>query len=86
VPVIEESVTINRSRSEVFAFANDPNIFPLWNSGVIEYERITEGPLRRGTQHRVKARVVGRTIEATSEVTARKGAGSRPGPSTPPSL
>lgn len=69
MPVIEESIVIDRPRDEVFAFMNDPDNVPVWNSNVIEYERITEGPLKQGTQNRVKAKVVGKTLEATNEVT-----------------
>lgn len=56
-------------RSEVFAFAQDPDTVRLWNSNAIEYERITEGPVNEGTQIRIKTRVLGRTFESTAEVT-----------------
>lgn len=69
MPVIEESIVIDRPRSEVFAFVQDPDTVTLWNSNVIEYERITEGPVKEGTKIRIKARVVGKTFESTAEVT-----------------
>lgn len=68
MPVIEESIVINRPRNEVFAFIFDPDNVPVWNSNVIEYERLTEGPFRKGTQTRSKGRVLGKTIESTFEV------------------
>lgn len=41
---------------------------PLSSSIIIEYQPITGDPFRKGTQSRIKLRVLGRTIEATSEV------------------
>lgn len=65
--VMEENIVINRPRSEVFAFIVTPENMLLWISSLIEYERLTEGPLRRGALTRAKLKVVGRTVETTVE-------------------
>lgn len=59
IPVVDESIVIDRPRDDVFAFYTDPDKVPLWASGTIEYERTTEGPMREGTQSRAKSKVVG---------------------------
>lgn len=69
MPVVEESIVIDRGRSEVFAFANDPANVPLYSSNMMSYEQLTEGSVAKGTRNRGMVRVVGRTIEWTSEVT-----------------
>ena len=69
MPVIEESVVIDRGRSEVFAFATDPVNVPLFNSNMVSFEQLTEGPVGKGTRNHGMVRVAGRTIEWTTEVT-----------------
>jgi len=69
MPVIDESIVIDRGRSEVFAFASDPENVPLYNSNMISFEQLTEGPVGMGTRNHGMVRVVGRTIEWTTEVT-----------------
>lgn len=69
MPVIDESIIIDRGRSEVFAFATDPDNVPLYNSNMISFEQLTEGPVGKGTRNHGMVRVVGRTIEWTTEVT-----------------
>jgi uncharacterized membrane protein len=69
MPVIDESIVIDRGRSEVFAFATDPENVPLFNSNMISFEQLTEGPIGKGTRDRGSVRVAGKTIEWTTEVT-----------------
>lgn len=69
MPVIDESIVIDRGRSEVFAFATDPDNVPLFNSNMISFEQLTEGPVGKGTRNRGSVRVVGKTIEWVTEVT-----------------
>lgn len=69
MPVIDESIVINRGRSEVFAFATDPDNVPLFNSNMISFEQLTEGPVGKDTRNRGSVRVVGKTIEWVTEVT-----------------
>ncbi len=69
MPVIDESIVIDRGRSEVFAFATDPENGPLFNSNMVSFEQLFEGPVGMGTRNHGMVRVVGRTIEWTTEVT-----------------
>ena len=69
MPVIDESIVIDRGRGEVFAFATDPDNVPLFNSNLTLYEQLTEGPVGKGTRNHGVVRVAGRTIEWTTEVT-----------------
>ena len=68
MPIVEESVVINRPRDQVFAFATDPANALLWNSNLIEFERLTPGPLQKGTQDRGAVRVAGQRLDWTAEV------------------
>jgi uncharacterized protein YndB with AHSA1/START domain len=65
--VMEESIVINRPRREVFEFIVTPENMFLWISKLIEYERLTEGPLRKGSLTRARLKIVGRTVETTVE-------------------
>lgn len=69
MPVVEESIVIDRGRSEVFAFVNDPANVPLYSSNLISFEQLSEGSVAKGTRNHGMARVAGRTIEWTTEVT-----------------
>jgi hypothetical protein len=62
MPVIDESIVIDRGRSEVFDFANDPENVPLYNSNMTSYEQLTNGPVGLDTRNRGMVRVAGRTI------------------------
>ena len=69
MPVVEESIIINRPRGEVWAFAIDPENVPLYNSNLVEFEKTSDGPVGKGTTYRGIARVVGRNLSWTSEIT-----------------
>lgn len=69
MPVVDESIVIDRGRREVFEFATDPENVPLYSSNMISFEQLTEGPVGEGTRNHGKVRVAGRTIEWTTEVT-----------------
>jgi uncharacterized membrane protein len=68
MPAVEDSIIINRSRSDVFAFATDPKNVPLFSSNLIEFEQITEGPVGTGTRNRGSVKVAGRRIDFVTEV------------------
>ena len=67
MPEVEESVVIDRPRDQVFAFATDPTNVPLYNSNLIEFERLTPGPLKKGTQDRGAIKVAGKRMDWTAE-------------------
>ena len=68
MPIVEESLVINRPRSEVFAFAVDPANVLLYSSNLTEYEKTSDGPVGRGTTYRGLTRVAGKSIPWTSEL------------------
>jgi carbon monoxide dehydrogenase subunit G len=65
----EQSVWIDRPVEEVFEFASNPEKEPLWNTGMVESEIVSEGPMGVGTRVRSVNRVLGRNAESTWEVT-----------------
>jgi carbon monoxide dehydrogenase subunit G len=54
---IEESVQVERNREEVFQFLTDLDNLPKWQTGVIQSERISDGPVRVGFQFAETAKV-----------------------------
>jgi carbon monoxide dehydrogenase subunit G len=65
----EHNVVIDRPINEVFAFITDPNNDSLWQAWTLETEQISEGPVDVGTTLRSTAKMLGRRIEVTMEVT-----------------
>lgn len=65
--VMEVSLVINRPRRDVFELIVTPENMHSWISNIIEYELITEGPLRKGSQTGSKLRVAGKTAELVAE-------------------
>jgi hypothetical protein len=68
MPVVDESIIVNRPRSEVFAFGVDPEKVLLYSSNLIEYEQVTDGPVGLGARNRGSVRVAGRRIDFLDEV------------------
>ena len=68
MPVVDDSIIINRPRNVVFAFATDPESIPLYSSNLIEFEQVTEGPVGKGTRNRGSVKVAGKRIDFLSEV------------------
>ena len=66
---IEQSVVINRPVEEVFAYLSKAENATNWQSGVLESEQTSEGPVDVGTTSRVVRKLLGRRIESTSEIT-----------------
>jgi ligand-binding SRPBCC domain-containing protein len=69
MPVIEESIVINREPKEVWDFATDYQNIAVIDSSQSDVEKLTDGPLEVGTRLRGSARVLGRQIPWTSECT-----------------
>ncbi len=59
---VETRVEISRPVAEVFDFVADQTNAPRWQSGLSEVRRLTEGPLRVGTEHEFIRRFVGREV------------------------
>lgn len=66
---IEASVMINRPVDEVFAYMTDARTWPHWESGLLQVEQTSEGPMSVGTTFRGANQALGRRMEWTSEVT-----------------
>jgi carbon monoxide dehydrogenase subunit G len=64
----EASVVINRPVEEVFEFVTNPKNDLLWQSGVLESEQTSEGPMGVGTTLRSVSQSMGRRMEGTWEV------------------
>ncbi len=66
---LTQSIIIDRPLAEVFAFVSDQTNGPRWQSGLLEVRRMTEGPLRVGTQNTAVRKFMGRRLEVTNEYT-----------------
>ena len=66
---VEQSVVIERPVEEVWAYLNDCAHDPEWMSMITETEKLTDGPVGVGTVQRSAAKVLGRRIDTTFEIT-----------------
>lgn len=66
---VEHRIVINRPVEEVFAFHENPDNQSKWESGVVEYEQTSEGPIGVGTRIREVRMFMGRRLEAASKIT-----------------
>jgi len=65
---IEASVVINRPVEEVFEFVTNPKNDLVWQTGILESEQTSEGPMGVGTTLRSVSQFLGRRMEGTGEV------------------
>ncbi len=65
---VEESVTINKPRMEVWEFMTDPDNVPVYSSNVIEYELVSGEKQEVGRICRGAVKVAGRRLELTDEM------------------
>ena len=61
---------ISRPVAEVFAFVADQTNAPLWQNGLHEVRRLTEGPIGAGSQHEFIRRFAGRDIATRNRFVA----------------
>ena len=66
---VESSVVINRPIEEVFAYVVDPNNTAQWAGPVVEAKQTSDGPVGLGTTSTRVTQFLGRTMEATYEIT-----------------
>ncbi len=69
MPTVEETIVINRPKRDVFEYMQDPTKTTQYNSNLKEFAKISEGPVGKGTQYRGVAKVAGRKLGWTAEVT-----------------
>ena len=66
----EKIITINRPINEVFAYVSNMENGPKWQPELLEVQRITNGPLKIGTQFTSARRIMGQKMETTIEFAA----------------
>jgi len=74
---LESTIEINRPLEEVIAFVDDNSNDPIWQTSVLESEKVSGGDIAVGSQYHVKEKFLGRIIEQDWEVTARNADGSQ---------
>jgi len=65
---VDESIVINRPRSEVWDFMINPENVPIYSSNIVEYELIEGEKDKVGRKCRGAAKVAGRRLELTDEM------------------
>lgn len=65
---IDESIVINRPRSEVWDFMIEPDNVPVYSSNIIEYELVSGEKSKVGRKCRGAVKVAGRRLEMTDEL------------------
>jgi uncharacterized membrane protein len=68
MPVIDQSVLIDRPAAEVFDYLVHAENLPRWDSSMIECIQLDSSPVMVGTRYRGASKVLGRRIEWTTEV------------------
>jgi len=66
---LQESIEINRPVKEVYDYIVNVENAQKWQPAVIEAKRLTEGPIRVGTQFREVAKMMGWRVSTTCEIT-----------------
>ncbi|HEX9564647.1 MAG TPA: SRPBCC family protein, partial [Gemmatimonadaceae bacterium] len=66
---LQNQIEIDRPVTDVFQFVAHVENAPKWQPAVIETSRITEGPMRVGTQYREVAKMMGRRVTTVCEIT-----------------
>ena len=67
IDVTAETV-IGRPRGEVAGYAMEPDNDPTWIGGIVEAQRLTEGPIGEGTRVARVAKFLGKRIKYVNEV------------------
>ena len=67
---LRNELDVNRSIDHVFNFIVNVENAPKWQPAVIETRRLTDGPIRVGSQFREVAKMMGRRVETVCEITA----------------
>ena len=65
---VDESIVINRPRSEVWDFMIEPENVPVYSSNVIEYELVEGEKDKVGRRCKGAVKVAGRRLELTDEM------------------
>jgi carbon monoxide dehydrogenase subunit G len=68
---IEESVTIDRPRHDVFEFFADPDNVAVYSSNIVHYEIVSGEPDQVGRKAKFAVKVVGVRLDYTDEMVER---------------
>ena len=66
---LRNTLEVRRPVGAVYDFVVNLENVPKWQPAVIETRRITEGPMRVGTQFREVAKLMGKRVEGVCEIT-----------------
>ena len=66
--VVEADVLIARPPQEVFDYLMEPNHLPIWDSSILEAEKLTPGAPRIGTRWRGASKILGRRFTWVTEI------------------
>jgi uncharacterized protein YndB with AHSA1/START domain len=66
----EKSTVIRRSVEDVFAYVGDQTNAVHWQAGLVEVQRLTDGPSGVGTRHRIVRTFMGRRLAVENEYVA----------------
>ncbi len=65
---VDESIVINKPRTEVWEFMTDPDNVPLYSSNIVEYELLSGGKHEVGRKCHGVVKVAGRRLELTDDL------------------
>ncbi len=65
---VEESIVINKPRSEVWEFMSDPDNVVVYSSNVVDYEKVSGGDTEIGRVAKGAVKVAGRRLEFTDKL------------------
>ena len=66
----EKSTVIRRSVADVFAYVGEQTNAVHWQAGLVEVQRLTDGPAGVGTRHRIVRTFMGRRLAVDNEYVA----------------
>lgn len=66
----EKTIVIRRSVEDVFAYVGDQANAVHWQAGLVEVQRLTDGPTGVGTRHRIVRTFMGRRLAVENEYIA----------------
>ncbi|MDQ3931520.1 MAG: SRPBCC family protein [Actinomycetota bacterium] len=69
MPIVHESIVIDRSKHDIWQYLVEPDKLLLWQSGVVELSAEWEGDPRPGDRSRGAMRIAGRKIHFQTEFT-----------------
>jgi carbon monoxide dehydrogenase subunit G len=65
---VEESIVVDKPRTEVAAFFSDPDNVAVYSSNLINYDVVSGGPQEIGRQAKFSVKVVGVRLDYTDEL------------------